>query len=240
MPTITFLGGTDTVTGSKFLFASGDASLLVDCGLFQGPGEMRRLNWEDPAFEAGLPDEVLLTHAHIDHSGYLPRLAGHYRFAGPVRATVGHGGPARGDAPRLRPSAGGNGGLRQQEGLQPASPRPAPVHRGGRPARPGPPGVGAVPRVVRRARGPGPSLGGRAHPGLGSRRGRGRRAPGGVLRRRGALGHPGAEEPRAAHRGRPAAHRVHLRGPPPRGEGRPGRHAGRRRGERWSGGRGSW
>jgi len=87
VPTITFLGGTDTVTGSKFLLASDGASLLVDCGLFQGPSAMRRLNWEDPAFEAGLPEEVLLTHAHIDHSGYLPRLAGHYRFAGPVRTT---------------------------------------------------------------------------------------------------------------------------------------------------------
>jgi metallo-beta-lactamase family protein len=87
VPTITFLGGTDTVTGSKFLLSSGGASLLVECGLFQGPEEMRRLNWEDPAFRAGLPDEVLLTHAHIDHSGYLPRLVGHYRFAGAVRAT---------------------------------------------------------------------------------------------------------------------------------------------------------
>jgi metallo-beta-lactamase family protein len=87
MATITFLGGTDTVTGSKFLLASGGASLLVDCGLFQGPDEMRRLNWEDPAFSQSLPQEVLLTHAHIDHSGYLPRLVGHYGFAGPVRAT---------------------------------------------------------------------------------------------------------------------------------------------------------
>ena len=87
MATITFLGGTDTVTGSKFLLASGGASLLVDCGLFQGPDEMRRLNWEDPAFQESLPREVLLTHAHIDHSGYLPRLVGHYGFAGPVRAT---------------------------------------------------------------------------------------------------------------------------------------------------------
>jgi len=87
VPTITFLGGTDTVTGSKFLLASDGASLLVDCGLFQGPAEMRRLNWDDPAFGKSLPDEVLLTHAHIDHSGYLPRLAGHYGFGGPVRAT---------------------------------------------------------------------------------------------------------------------------------------------------------
>lgn len=88
MASLTFLGGTDTVTGSKFLLASNGARLLVDCGLFQGPSAMRQLNWEDPAFRAGLPDEVLLTHAHIDHSGYLPRLVGHYGFAGPVRATA--------------------------------------------------------------------------------------------------------------------------------------------------------
>ena len=75
MATITFLGGTDTVTGSKFLLRAGGGSLLVECGLFQGPREMRQLNWEDPAFAGSLPDEVLLTHAHIDHSGYLPRLA---------------------------------------------------------------------------------------------------------------------------------------------------------------------
>ncbi|MBM3694977.1 MAG: MBL fold metallo-hydrolase [Actinobacteria bacterium] len=88
MAQITFLGGADTVTGSKFLLRHGGHSLLVDCGLFQGPSEMRRLNWEDPAFRAGLPDEVLLTHAHIDHSGYLPRLVGHYGYDGPVRATA--------------------------------------------------------------------------------------------------------------------------------------------------------
>ncbi|HSQ36586.1 MAG TPA: MBL fold metallo-hydrolase [Acidimicrobiia bacterium] len=88
MPTITFLGGTDTVTGSKFLLGAGGGSLLVECGLFQGPREVRQLNWEDPAFAGILPDEVLLTHAHIDHSGYLPRLVSHHGYAGPVRATA--------------------------------------------------------------------------------------------------------------------------------------------------------
>jgi metallo-beta-lactamase family protein len=85
--TITFLGGTDTVTGSKFLLAAGAGSLLVECGMFQGPSAMRRLNWEDPSFVGSLPGEVLLTHAHIDHSGYLPRLVGRYGYRGPVRAT---------------------------------------------------------------------------------------------------------------------------------------------------------
>jgi len=88
MATITFLGGTDTVTGSKFLLGAGGESVLVDCGLFQGPREMRQLNWEDPAFAGSLPDQVLITHAHIDHSGYLPRLAAHQGYAAPVRATA--------------------------------------------------------------------------------------------------------------------------------------------------------
>jgi metallo-beta-lactamase family protein len=88
MVSLAFLGGTDTVTGSKFLLTAGGGSLLVDCGMFQGPREVSRLNWEAPAFAGSLPDEVLLTHAHIDHSGYLPRLAGRYRYVGPVRATA--------------------------------------------------------------------------------------------------------------------------------------------------------
>jgi metallo-beta-lactamase family protein len=88
MASLTFLGGTDTVTGSKFLLAAGGRSLLVDCGMFQGPREISQLNWQDPPFAAALPEEVLLTHAHIDHSGYLPRLAGRYAYEGPVRATA--------------------------------------------------------------------------------------------------------------------------------------------------------
>jgi metallo-beta-lactamase family protein len=86
--TLTFLGGTDTVTGSKFVLEAKGESLLVECGLFQGPRELRGLNWEDPFFAESLPDEVLLTHAHLDHSGYLPRLVGHYGYRGPVRATA--------------------------------------------------------------------------------------------------------------------------------------------------------
>ncbi len=88
MPTITFLGGADTVTGSRFLVEADSGSVLVDCGLFQGPRKIRRLNWSDPFVEASLPDEILLTHAHIDHTGYLPRLVGTHGFAGVVRATA--------------------------------------------------------------------------------------------------------------------------------------------------------
>jgi metallo-beta-lactamase family protein len=85
--TLRFLGGTDTVTGSKFLIEDDRGSVLVDCGMFQGPRRIRDLNWDDPFLREGLPDEVLITHAHIDHTGYLPRLVGTHGFEGPVRCT---------------------------------------------------------------------------------------------------------------------------------------------------------
>lgn len=88
MPTITFLGGTDTVTGSRFLVEADSGSVLVDCGMFQGPRKIRRLNWSDPFFDQALPDEILVTHAHIDHTGYLPRIVGTHGFDGPIRATA--------------------------------------------------------------------------------------------------------------------------------------------------------
>jgi metallo-beta-lactamase family protein len=88
MPTLTFLGGTDTVTGSRFLVRDGAASTLIDCGLFQGPRRIRELNWDDPFGDTGLPDAVLLTHAHIDHTGYLPRLVGTHGYEGSVRTTA--------------------------------------------------------------------------------------------------------------------------------------------------------
>jgi len=87
MTTITFLGGTDTVTGSRFLVNSNGNSTLIDCGMFQGPRAIRQLNWKDPFARIGLPESVLLTHAHIDHTGYLPRLVGTHRYRGPVLAT---------------------------------------------------------------------------------------------------------------------------------------------------------
>ncbi len=87
MTTITFLGGADTVTGSRFLVRSNGHSTLIDCGLFQGPRSIRQLNWQDPFYDIDLPESVLLTHAHIDHTGYLPRLVGTHGFQGEVRAT---------------------------------------------------------------------------------------------------------------------------------------------------------
>ena len=72
-PRITFHGATDTVTGSRYVVELDGARLLVDCGLFQGPKKLRQRNWDHPGFDAAAIDAVILTHAHIDHSGYLPR-----------------------------------------------------------------------------------------------------------------------------------------------------------------------
>jgi len=74
MATITFYGGVGTVTGSKYLLESNGKKVLVDCGLFQGLKELRQRNWEDPPFSASEIDGVIITHAHIDHTGWLPRL----------------------------------------------------------------------------------------------------------------------------------------------------------------------
>jgi metallo-beta-lactamase family protein len=85
---ITFLGGADTVTGSKYLVRHGDQQVLVDCGLFQGYKQLRLRNWNPPPFKASEIDAVLLTHAHLDHSGYLPLLC-RQGFKGRVHATAG-------------------------------------------------------------------------------------------------------------------------------------------------------
>ena len=74
MATITFYGGVGTVTGSKYLLESNGGKVLVDCGLFQGLKELREKNWQDPPFDPREIDAVIITHAHIDHTGFLPRL----------------------------------------------------------------------------------------------------------------------------------------------------------------------
>src|SRR5918998_4163287 len=74
MATLSFWGGVGTVTGSKYLIESERGRVLVDCGLFQGLKELRERNWQDPPFDPTSLDAVLITHAHIDHTGYLPRL----------------------------------------------------------------------------------------------------------------------------------------------------------------------
>jgi len=69
---LTFLGATGTVTGSKYLLTSGDKRILIDCGLFQGLKQLRLRNWAALPINPKEVDAVVLTHAHIDHSGYLP------------------------------------------------------------------------------------------------------------------------------------------------------------------------
>lgn len=73
-PSITFLGAAGTVTGAKFLLEAAGKRVLIDCGLFQGLKELRLRNWAEPAFSPGNLDAVVISHAHIDHSGYLPAL----------------------------------------------------------------------------------------------------------------------------------------------------------------------
>ena len=84
--TIECLGAAGTVTGSKFLLEAVGHRLLVDCGLYQGLKELRLRNWDRLPVDPARLDGVLLTHAHIDHTGYLPRLVKD-GFAGPVFAT---------------------------------------------------------------------------------------------------------------------------------------------------------
>jgi metallo-beta-lactamase family protein len=80
---LTFLGAAGTVTGSKFLLDAEGRRVLVDAGLFQGEREWRRRNWEPPGFDPSALDAVVITHAHLDHSGHLPVLV-RAGFSGPV------------------------------------------------------------------------------------------------------------------------------------------------------------
>ena len=85
---LTFLGAAQTVTGSKYLLEHGGAKILVDCGLFQGRKALRLRNWEALPVDAREIDAVVLTHAHLDHTGYLPRLVAQ-GFRGRVFCTAG-------------------------------------------------------------------------------------------------------------------------------------------------------
>ena len=74
MFTLTSLGGAGTVTGSKHLMSLDGRRILVDCGLFQGLKNLRDLNWEPFPVDPRSIDAIVLTHAHLDHSGYLPKI----------------------------------------------------------------------------------------------------------------------------------------------------------------------
>ncbi len=83
---LSFHGAAGTVTGSRYLLEANDTRLQVDCGLFQGLKELRLLNWETPVYQPHTVDHLLLTHSHIDHSGYLPKQV-REGYQGPVYAT---------------------------------------------------------------------------------------------------------------------------------------------------------
>ena len=83
---LTFLGAAGTVTGSKYLLEDDNRKILIDCGLFQGRKELREMNWDKPPFNPKDIDAILLTHAHIDHSGYIPKLVKD-GFTGPIYCT---------------------------------------------------------------------------------------------------------------------------------------------------------
>jgi metallo-beta-lactamase family protein len=83
---LSFHGGAGTVTGSRFLVETGNTRFLVDAGLFQGLKKLREMNWAKLRFDPASLDFILLTHAHIDHAGFLPRLT-QQGFRGPVHAT---------------------------------------------------------------------------------------------------------------------------------------------------------
>jgi len=84
---IHFLGAAGTVTGSKFLLETPTLTILIDAGMFQGVKDLRMRNWEDLAFDASKIDFILLTHGHLDHTGYLPRLV-KQGFSGPILSTA--------------------------------------------------------------------------------------------------------------------------------------------------------
>ncbi|HEY6250940.1 MAG TPA: MBL fold metallo-hydrolase, partial [Candidatus Angelobacter sp.] len=93
MAYLQFLGAAGTVTGSKHLINTIDNAdgkhgfqVLIDCGLFQGKKEWRERNWQRPPIPASEIDAIILTHAHLDHSGYIPRLVKE-GFHGPIYAT---------------------------------------------------------------------------------------------------------------------------------------------------------
>jgi metallo-beta-lactamase family protein len=86
MASIRFLGGAQTVTGSRFLVRCDAGQVLVDAGLFQGAKELRLRNWQPFPVDPQALDAVVLTHAHVDHTGALPLLARN-GFRGPVYCT---------------------------------------------------------------------------------------------------------------------------------------------------------
>lgn len=86
MATLTFLGAAGTVTGSRYLLEAGDERLMIDCGLFQGEKELRLRNWSPFPVPPSSVQRLVLTHAHLDHTGYIPRFINE-GFHGQILAT---------------------------------------------------------------------------------------------------------------------------------------------------------
>jgi metallo-beta-lactamase family protein len=88
MAQLTFMGAARTVTGSRFLVETAESRVMVDCGLFQGLKELREMNWKPLPVPPASIDAVVITHAHLDHAGYLPRLVSE-GFRGRIFCTPG-------------------------------------------------------------------------------------------------------------------------------------------------------
>ena len=230
--TLTFLGAAGTVTGSKHFLESGQARLLLDCGLFQGLKELRQRNWAPCPVPAASIGGVLLSHAHIDHSGALPRL-GREGFRGPIYCTPGTADLLKimlPDAAHLQEEEAEFANRHQTSKHQPALPlfTTADAERVLTQVRP----VGFNERFS-----PAPGVSGALHqlgphPGRGARRGLDRRADPRVLGRPGPLRRADHARPGSRARGRRAAGRVDVRQPPPSGRRPPRQAHGRRRARR--------
>ena len=125
-PTLTSYGGVGTVTGSRHLVEFGTSAVLVDCGLFQGLKELRDRNWAPLPVDVDSLDAVVITHAHLDHCGYLPRLV-QQGVQGAGLRHLRHRQVDVGGAPRQRPPAGGGSRVREPQGLL-ASPPALPLY----------------------------------------------------------------------------------------------------------------
>ena len=132
---LTFLGAAQTVTGSKHLLEVNGQRLLVDCGMFQGSKSLRQRNWQDLPVPPSSLAAVVLTHAHLDHSGWLPRLVS-AGFTGRIFCTPGTLDLCRlvlPDAGRLQEE---DARQANKHGYTKHRARAAVVHRGGRLPRP--------------------------------------------------------------------------------------------------------
>lgn len=126
---LTFLGGAGTVTGSKYLLEHDGRRILVDCGLFQGYKALRLRNWDALPVAPGSIDAVVLTHAHLDHTGYLPLLVKN-GFHGPIFCTDATKDLCGILLPDFGPSSGAGRDFRQSARLFQASSSLAALYRG--------------------------------------------------------------------------------------------------------------